>query len=453
MGVWSEERKLGTEELLLTLPARDLEIVLGKYLATLGIYSVSLVLSLSHVIVLFWLGSPDLGLMLSNYLGYWLIGASLIPVGMLASMLTAHATIAFILGIAFCGMLVTLDATVGVFSQNLERSLAPFAVFRPFEDFTKGVIGAPGVLYFLCVGGFFTFLNVLLLSRRHWPRQADGWPMWAHQAVRASAVALMVASVTVLANRTSVRLDMTAGRLHSLSGETRRLLANLPGDRPVFVQAFISPAVPEPYVQTRANLISMLQEIDAIAGDKVDVLIEDTDPFTEAARDAREKFGILSRRVPKVGAAGSEFQDVFLGVAFTSGAEQQVIPFFDVGLPVEYEFLRSIRVVARTERKRIGVIDTMAELFGGMNYGSNRFEPQWSFIDELRKQYEAVRIDPKTGPITEQVDALLVPLPSSLQTDEMTSVSAAIEKGTPALMLVDPLTAFNPPIVSIRVGG
>ena len=443
MSVWSEEKKLGTDELLLTLPATDLEVVLGKYAATLGIYTASLVLALSYVAVLFWLGSPDIGLMLSNYVGYWFMGAALIAVGMLASLLTRNATIGFILGALFSAALIVAGPAIGTFDPDLERSLLSFAMGTYFQDFARGVISLSALLYFAAVGGGFLYLNVLVLSRRHWPARADGYPMWLHHAVRVVAVAVALVSLGALTARAGLRVDVTAERLHSLSGETHALLDELAPDRPVFIQAFISPEVPEPFVQARANLLSVLQEIDALAGSRVEVLIHDTEPFSDAARDARETFGIGPRPFRDVSSTRADVTEVFMGVAFTCGAEEQVIPFFDRGLPTEYEVVRSIRVVAGAERKRIGVVRTMMNLVGGVDYRENRFDPAWPVVSELRKQYEVYPIDPEL-PIDVEVDALLVPLPSSMQTDEMEHVADAIRRGTPAMLLVDPMPAVNP---------
>ena len=86
--------------------------------------------------------------------------------------------------------------------------------------------------------------------------------------------------------------------------------------------------------------------------------IEELVPYSEAAREAREKFSITPTQVPNLSSARAGFVDVFMGVAFTCGAEEQVIPFLDRGLSVEYELARSLRVVANTERKKIGVVTT-----------------------------------------------------------------------------------------------
>ena len=443
MSVWAEERKLGTDETLLTLPATDLEVVLGKYLATLGIYTASLVLALSYVFVLFYLGSPDLGLMFGNYAGYWFMGAALIAVGMLASLLTRNATIGFILGALFCAALIVIGPAAGSLAPGLERALQALVMGTYFEDFARGVISLTAVTYFIAVAAAFLYLNVLVLSRRHWPAPADGYPMWVHHAVRALAVVVALTSAGVVVSRAGVRVDVTAEQLHSLSGETRRLIRELPEDRPVFIQAYVSPEVTEPFVQARANLLSVLDEIDALAGARVEVLVHDTEPFTDAARDARETFGIRPRPVRDVRSTRADVTEVFMGLAFTCGAEEQVIPFFDRGLPTEYEVVRSIRVVAGTERKRIGVVRTMMDLMGGVDYQQNRFNPSWPVVEELRKQYEVYPVDPEL-PIEAELDALLVPLPSSLQTDEMANVADFIRRGTPAMLLVDPMPAVNP---------
>ncbi len=451
MAVWSEEKKQSTDELLLTLPATSLDVVAGKYLAVLAIYSVSLILSLSNVLVLFWLGSPDLGLMFGNYMGYWLVGAAMIGVGMLASLLTTNATVAFVAGAAFSAVLAFGPLAIS-FSESLSRWIVPLSVGGHFEDFARGIVSLSGLLYFFSLGALALYFNVLLLDSRHWPHRVDGLPMWGHHALRATALIVAVVAVNTVIGRGAIRLDVTAERLHSLSDETRSLIAEIPEDRPVFIQAYVSPEVPEQYVQARENLIGLLREVDSIAGSRVQVLIEETEPFTQEARDAREKFGITPRQVPTLTSARSSLADVFLGVAFTSGAREQVIPFLDRGLSPEYELTRSIRVVAQTERKKVGIVDTGLRIMGGIDFQTMQNSTEWSVVAELRKQYEIVTVMPD-GPINDDLDAILVILPSSLPQEEMDQVRAYIETGKPALLLVDPLPIVNVGLAPSEQGG
>lgn len=107
MNAWADERRSGTDELLLTLPVRDGEVVLGKYLGVLGTYTLSLALTaVAQLGVLAILGEPDKGLMFSTFAGYFLVGALFAAIGLASSMLTANVTVAFIMGVVGCALLV-----------------------------------------------------------------------------------------------------------------------------------------------------------------------------------------------------------------------------------------------------------------------------------------------------------------------------------------------------------
>jgi len=433
MGLWSEERKQGTDELLLTLPASETEIILGKYVAAAGIYSISLAVSISQAIVLAWLGHPDWGLLAANYLGFWLIGVALLPAAVLASVLTGNATIAFISGALLCAI------PVGIGQAG--RSLEPFSVIPYFGDFTRGVVSVSGLLYFAGIALFFLYLSILALGRRHWRNRTGGLPMSLHSTLRAASLLVIAGALVVLAGRTHARLDLTAGKLYSLSPQTRALLAAIPADRPVIVQAFVSADMPEQLVQTRENLLGILREIEARGGARATVSIEDTEPYSEQARLARERYNIGPRSLSDT-SGGEALRDVYLGVAVTSGADEQVIPFFEPGLSPEYELARAIRVVTRAKRRRVGILDTDVKILGGFDSRQNQLREPWAAIDELRKEYDVVEVTPADAPAA-QVDVLLVVQPSRMTQTDLDLAMEPVRRGIPTLMLIDPLPILD----------
>ena len=208
------------------------------------------------------------------------------------------------------------------------------------------------------------------------------------------------------------------------------------------MQAFLSPDVPRRYLQTRNNIITQLREFDAAGSARVLVRLVPTEKYTEAAREAQDKFNIRSRPVPVWEQSAGGAAEIFLGVAFSCGPEEFVIPFFDPGLPVEYELMRSMRVVSRAERKRVGVLETGVKLFGGFDFEAKRQSQDWSIVPELRKQYEVVRVPPGRD-YPDNLDVLMAVLPNTLKQEELDRLAAYVKEGKPALLLVDPLPAFN----------
>jgi ABC-2 type transport system permease protein len=146
--------------------------------------------------------------------------------------------------------------------------------------------------------------------------------------------------------------------------------------------------------------------------------------------------------VPASEESARAVNEIFLGLAFTRGSEEFVIPFFDRGLPVEYELMRSIRVVSRAKRKKIGILNTAAKLFGGLDFQSRAQSQEWSIVSELRKQYEVAQISPDAD-YPEDLDTLLVALPSSLTQAQADRLTAYVGRGKPTLLLVDPMPAFD----------
>ncbi|MGH9674926.1 MAG: Gldg family protein, partial [Bryobacteraceae bacterium] len=246
----------------------------------------------------------------------------------------------------------------------------------------------------------------------------------------------------VLASRLGGRIDVTSEKVHSLSEETRRLIGAIDPKRPVFIQAYLSPEVPRSYLAVRSQIASYLREYGAIGRDRVFARVIETVKYSTQAREARERYAIQPFRVPVTEESTSAANEIFLGLVFTCGSEEFVIPSFDRGLPVEYELTRSMRVVSRAQRRKIGILQTGARLFGGFDFQSRAQSSDWSIIGELRKQYEVTQITPDAE-YPADLDVLLVALPHTLAQPQLERLTSYVRAGKPALVFLDPLPAFN----------
>lgn len=454
MSIWADERRQGTDELLLTIPAGDFDVVLGKYLAAVGIYSVSLAFSaLCNFIVLAFLSSGDLdfGLFAGTYFGYWVVGLAMVAIGMAASFLTGNLTVGFVLGALFNAPLTFAAAADSIavpgwaikLWPDLPHVIRKLSLAEQFHDFARGVVSLSSILYFVSLAAVMLYLSMVLIGRRHWSGGGEGQTLGRHYAVRFCALFIAVIGFNVfLARHDRLRMDVTSEHLSSLSPETKKLLANLKPAHPVLVDAYVSESVPESYVQTRLNLLAMLREFQTLGGDKVQVTVFDQmQPFSPEATRAEQQFGIRPQAVEarSHGVRGQE--EIFLGVAVTCGLEKVVVPFFSKGIPVEYELVRSITTVSQQKRKRVGILTTDAKLYGGFDMNSMSSTRNELLVDELQKQYDVVQVDP-TNPIKERYDVLLAVQPSSLGPQQMDNFIACVAAGQPTAIFEDPFPAL-----------
>jgi ABC-2 type transport system permease protein len=171
MGVYAEERKRGTMELLMTSPVTELQIVLGKFFASLTLFAIMLVPTASYLIFMYVRSDPmpPWRVMLAGYTGIFLMGAALLALGAFVSSLTENQIIAAVLTFAAILMIWVLDLGRSA-TGGLGEVLAYLSVIHHYEDFTRGVIDTSSLIYYVSFVLFFVFLTVRSVDSMRWRR-------------------------------------------------------------------------------------------------------------------------------------------------------------------------------------------------------------------------------------------------------------------------------------------
>jgi ABC-2 type transport system permease protein len=171
MRLWAEERRLGTIELLLTLPLPQWQAVLGKFLAAWAFCAIALLLTFPLVLTVNYLGRPDNGVIAAGYAGCVLVAGAYLAVGAAMSAMTKNQVIAFVLAVALCFLFAAAGSPIVTefLSQRvpvLAEVARGLSLIERFNSLTRGVIALRDVVFFASFMGFFLFVNAVVIDHR-----------------------------------------------------------------------------------------------------------------------------------------------------------------------------------------------------------------------------------------------------------------------------------------------
>jgi ABC-2 type transport system permease protein len=170
MRLWAEEKKMGTVELLLTMPIKEWEVVAGKFLAAFAFLAIALACTLTIPASLAYLGKPDIGVIVGSYVGALFLGSAYLAIGLFISSLTENQVVAFILSLAVIFVLLLIGiAPVWLNAVGTLVTVSEYvSLLSHFNNVTRGVIDSRDVVYYLSVIALFLYLNIKNIEARKW---------------------------------------------------------------------------------------------------------------------------------------------------------------------------------------------------------------------------------------------------------------------------------------------
>jgi len=169
MGLIAREKNMGTMEVISTLPLKDMDFVLGKFLSALSLIIIGLFITLIHFFTLTQVGTNiDYGAIFTGYLGLALVGAVYSSVGTFASSVTDNQVVAFIIGIFIVIIFFLMDKMLMFVPVSLSGIIQFLSVDYHLSNISRGVIDSRNIIYFSSVVGFFLFMTVRVLEIRKW---------------------------------------------------------------------------------------------------------------------------------------------------------------------------------------------------------------------------------------------------------------------------------------------
>lgn len=359
MRAWSEERRAGTLESLLTAPTRPLALVMGKFLAALGLVAVALTLTIPLPITAAVLGQLDWGPVVGGYVATLFLAASYVSIGLAMSARTDNPIVALILTVAVCSAfyLIGWPTLTGLFNRDVADVLALIGTGTRFESIQRGVLDLRDLYYYVSIVGIFLALNLFTLERLRWAGNPSAARHRSWGMLLALAALNFAAANFWLQPINWARVDITRDHTYSLSGATRDTLVEL--REPLLIRGYFS-AKTHPLLAPLVPQIRDLMQEYAVAAKghaRVEFIDPQKDPALEA--EAASKYGIRPMPLQTATRYQAAVLNSYFNIVVSYGDQYEVLGYgdlvetrvhgdekVDIGLKnPEYAVTRAIRKV------------------------------------------------------------------------------------------------------------
>ena len=439
MGLWADERRNGTAELLLTLPVSLGEVLVGKFLAAWSFVGIGLALTFPVAFTAGYLGSPDWGAVFCGYLGSLLLAGAAVAIGLFASTLSRSSVVGFVVSLALVFLLLIIGfdpvilavASWGV-PTAITDAVASCSLLSHFESMRKGVIDFSDIGYYAAMMVFMVMAAKTVTDGRR----------GASKGVAGLALAGAVAafSVVILANL-PLRCDMTAERLYTLSNGSKAVLAQLTED--VTFKYYVSSSsaeMPMAYKTYATQVGNLLKEYERAAGGRIVVETYDPKPDSDAEEWA-QRYGIEPQMANPFGSG------IYFGIVAVCGDREEAMGVISqkTEATLEYDLTRLVTRVAWPERPVVGVMTALPDVVGGkmnpmMMQMCQRPPQGWAAFTELAKDYDVREVPADAEKVDDDVKTLVVLHPKGLSDKSLYAIDQFVLRGGKLVAMVDPFS-------------
>jgi ABC-2 type transport system permease protein len=330
MRAWAEERRAGTIELLLTSPTSPTELVLGKFFGCLGLVLLALLLTLPLPITVAFLGPLDWGPVIGGYAAAITLAAAYVAIGLWISCRTDNQIVSLILTVVVTGALylVGSDALTSLVGYRAGEWLHAIGAGSRFASITRGVLDLRDLYYYLSITAAFLALNRLSLETLRW---AGNPPNAGHR--RWIGVASLLALNALAANLWLdqigwARVDLTHGKLYTLSESTRNYLAHL--QEPLLIRGYFSAATHPLLAPLVPQLRDLLREYAVAGGSNVHVEFVDPHDDPKLESEANSRYNIRPVPFQVSGKYQASVVNSYFDILIAYGDQYQVLNFRDL---------------------------------------------------------------------------------------------------------------------------